>query len=130
MKIILMIACLVASTSCRSLAPGTTAAPTTGTVGIGVMLHTTGPRLGPELRPEVAVLATGQRAEWFSVDGELRIEPLSTIPSAECQKRRKGHLCWIQIPKGHAAGRYRYRALVRIDDGTEYPVDGLLDIRN
>lgn len=128
MKAIVLVAgCLLATASCRSLPPA--AGPAAGTVGIGVMLHTTGPRLGPEIRPEVAVLSPGQRAEWFSVDGELRIEPQGPTPAAECQKRRKGHTCWMQIPKGHTAGRYRYRALIRIDDGTEYPVDGVLDIR-
>lgn len=129
MKTIVLLACLAATASCRTV-PSLTGSPAAGTVGIGVMLHTTGPRLGPEIRPEVAVLSAGQRAEWFSVDGELRIEPLSSMPAAECQKRRKGHTCWMQIPKGYTAGRYRYRALIRIDDGTEYPVDGVLDIRN
>jgi hypothetical protein len=121
-------ACVLLAASCRSLTPAH-ATPGSATVAIGLLLHTTGPRLGPEARPEVAVLSPGQRVEWFSVDGELRITAGDSLPPAECQKRRRGHLCWMQIPAGQNPGRYRYRAVIRLEDGTEFPVDALLEVR-
>lgn len=79
-----------------------------------------------DVRPYRVRADRGDRVEWYSVSGKLRIEwqkpnpsnlqPLPDVdPRENCSKDQR--VCWVDIPRDQPNGDYPYHASVETDQG-------------